>query len=272
MQVCAMSRQTTLSAFSLIALLASQSLADYRAPRFFEMVGGADLIVLGQVESVQEETYRLKIERVLAGKWEAPDVTVMKVRDWACSWRFGPYEIGQRVVAFLEKRNEWSKHFGMTVFSQMSAGCEGEFPVQDSTVYCYTIPGTPASRGSIGRHQDVYKARLDYLLSAIGGYRSLYRVTLSKQVPNDHLMFAERVELSPETLRLSAAAHLSQLKSYARRSYLHQYLVESTEAAIGQLSGKPSMTRSPVISQARKADSSPVIVRYPAAKEADNSP
>src|SRR5262249_51857831 len=101
--------------------------AEYTPPHFFELVGGANLIVSGEIQSVGGETYILKIERVLGGDFSAPTIEIKRFRDWACSQRYAPYEKGQRLVAFLEQRE--SNDGQKPIYRTMSAGCEGEFPI-----------------------------------------------------------------------------------------------------------------------------------------------
>lgn len=234
----------------VLLLLSERVMADYVPPHFFEMVGGAELIVAGEITELGDETYLLKIERFLAGTWREPAVEVTRYRDWVCSHRWAPYAKGQRIVAFLDKDDPASQKSGRPIFQTWSAGCEGEFPVVEGVAYCYTVPAVAESQcGAIGRHDSVVKARVENLYSAIEDYRQLYHITLGegefritknsrtylRTTKVERIQSPAATETSPFRPRRPNPTTLGRLEDYARRSYVHRFLVNSTERIADEL-------------------------------------
>jgi hypothetical protein len=237
-------RAASFIAVMLILGCASSALAKYWAPHLFEMVGGAELIVAGRIESVGAQTYVLNVERVLAGDYQQRSIEICRFQDWACSWRYAPYEAGQRLVAFIQKDDAASRQNGRTVFRTMSAGREGEFPIEGDFAYCFLVWPIPESnRARIGKHDYVFKTSIDNLYSAIEGYRSLYHVELGsgrleKVGPHDDYLLAARIARRQPTIDRSEAPFrprqmlptpLARLETYSGRSFLHHFLIDSTE-------------------------------------------
>ena len=233
---------------ALWLLCAAVVYGSYEPYQTFEMVGGAGLIVAGKIESLNDKTFILRIDHQLAGKHTGDNVEVRRFHDWACSWRYGPYEVGQEMIAFLVSDDEPRPDDGKITYRTMGAGCESEFPIRDGMAYCYTSMRVPESKkGSIGRHDEILMLPAETVYSAIAGYRALYKVTLGTfETANKegHPLFTRRIErLNAKMIvsqgnfrpRRAAPTMLERLRGYAGQSLLHRHLVDSTENVGGLL-------------------------------------
>lgn len=212
----------------------------YTAPEFFEMVGGAEIIVSGQITALAKDTYQLKVDRRLAGKYDSASIEIIRFNDWVCARRYAPYAVGQRLVAFINKDEYWSAIWKRDVYRVMSAGGEGEFPIEGDVVICRTV-SQPNLAVSAGTHLPrAPKVPLDDLYSAIEGYRSLYSITLGRdqnRVDSNLLLTTKIRRLCaqspasrfPLRSRTASSSPLGRLQAYANQSFLHRYLVNSTE-------------------------------------------
>lgn len=78
------------------------------------VVGTADIIVVGQIDSVKGDSYSFKINETLKGKVYYT-ITVKKFKQWTCDERFGEEAKGQQLCLFLKKElNHWSIINGST--------------------------------------------------------------------------------------------------------------------------------------------------------------
>lgn len=69
----------------------------------FEVVAGsADLIVLGEIETVFSGSYTFKVDETLKGLIHET-IRVQKFREWTCDVRFAKHESGQKLCLFLKK-------------------------------------------------------------------------------------------------------------------------------------------------------------------------
>ncbi len=124
----------------LIICLCTISLSSYAAflpVPLYEMTGGADLIVRGNIVAVNESTYSFQIEDVLSGKPENGRIEVRKFKDWACAVRWTPYKSNQRLVLFLHKLTE--EKTSKIIWIIWGAGDEGEMPIEGKYVYCSSL-------------------------------------------------------------------------------------------------------------------------------------
>ncbi len=89
---------------------------------FEQVIGLSDLIVIGEIENVEENTFTFKIEETLKGKVNA-SISVVKTDE--CE-RYARYEKGQKLCLFLRK--------GLLSWSIID-GNQGERPILDETIY-----------------------------------------------------------------------------------------------------------------------------------------
>ena len=110
----------------LILILSTNLLrADYSPLKLYELVIKADKILYGTIVELDSGKYKLHIEGSLTG--ETGTITILRFTDWPCAYRWTEYEIGQRLFVFLFQKNG--------NYITMSAGNEGELPIQNDTVY-----------------------------------------------------------------------------------------------------------------------------------------
>lgn len=109
--------------FFLISNFASYS--RYFPDPLWQMIDQADKIVYGTIEQVQPMDFVVKIE---GGLNTTPrKIKIKKYRDFACSYRWEEYKVGQKVFLFLEKEKR--------SFRIMNGGGEGEMPMINDTIY-----------------------------------------------------------------------------------------------------------------------------------------
>lgn len=93
---------------------------DYTPIDLWEMVLSAEKIVYGEIAELREKDYTLKITSSVTG--DKGNIVITRYNDWACSHRWAPYKVGQKVVVFLYMYNG--------KYKIMSAGGEGEIEVK----------------------------------------------------------------------------------------------------------------------------------------------
>lgn len=148
--------------------------ADYMPMSLLMLVGTAEQIVVGRITVVEQVFVSVRIEDTVVGTVNAGDVIrVRRFNDWACAWRWAPYEVDQRVLLFLDHDQG-----DPTAFRILGAGCEGESRVVDDRVEPNFGIGSP---GTVLRRQpDVPRLShpLAPLCAAIADCRAAYRFTL----------------------------------------------------------------------------------------------
>ena len=236
-----MSMYRFIAPFILVTSTCSLATADYRPPPLFDMVGCSDLVAVGRVQALKQDTYLLKIGKVLVGESKTDVIEIVRFRDWLCSWRWASYRVGQRLVVFVDQNVTQSNELNRPIFSLRSAGCESEFPIEDDYVFCYTVYDQAESRyHAIGRHQSVYRAKLTTLVDAISDYGRLYRFKKDEPAYREidghtHFLKATRILRQQPTStfrfpgRRSPITFSESLAEYAGRSGLHRFLVDTTE-------------------------------------------
>jgi hypothetical protein len=105
---------------------------------------------------------------VVAGEAASPSLEIRKYEDWICSFRWLPYEVGQREVVFAKAADEENRRFWLR-----SAGAEGEFAIVDDLVivHGYYLEDLPdaSSYGLYG-----YAVPLETILDAVRGLRECF--------------------------------------------------------------------------------------------------
>lgn len=92
------------------------------------VIGLADLIVVGEIESVEQNTYTFRITETLKGDVHA-SIRVEKFKEWTCDTRYAKHEKGQKLCLFLKR--------GLLSWSIIN-GSTGERPILEQTVYLET--------------------------------------------------------------------------------------------------------------------------------------
>lgn len=233
---------------AMIALAAQWSVDSAQAkyiPRcFFDMVGTSDLIVAGTIVELSDDTFTLRVDRHLSGNSMAERVEVYQFQDWACAWRWGPYEVGQRMVAFLELAEE--SNAGRRVYHVVGAGCEGEFPIDGDCAYCTRIHARNINEYVEYGNQNFFPTDAEDLFSAIEGFFDLYEVTSGDlqrhRKRNDFTVFWRTHSLRRRYTEQQTDGGFRPRRpqpdwearrgEYSRTSYIHSFLLRSTEEAI----------------------------------------
>lgn len=199
----------------VLALLESATVAEakYSPPQFFELVGLADVIVRGEIVNVNEQSFTLRVDEILAGHEDAKEVDVLQFVDWTCSHRWKPYAVGQEEVAFLRRLDDKEMRETGANFALLSAGDEAEWEIVGSeiSVQGFRVPGGRVD--DQGEHPGQWLP-LDIVLDAIRHYRSCFSVQGGR---------------NQEVRKLCATRDLEQ---YRRRSMVHDYLVQASEEEI----------------------------------------
>jgi len=192
------------------SLVLASVLLDPAAPEYVrfelhELVAGAQRIVCGSITAVQDRTFDLTVERDLAGQG-APTLHLQRFFDWTCAARWAHYEVGQRVVLFLDGGRA------------MGAGDEGDWPVVDGAAFApYRIHGIERDARSDGTSRGT-PLTLDELAEAVRGYRAAFR--------------AHPVEIDGRRqLRLGFAVDEFTALAYSKSSRLALHLFEETTSA-----------------------------------------
>jgi hypothetical protein len=216
--------------------------AEYTPPPLFDMIGCSDLVAMGKIQSLNRRTYTLRIEKVLVGDTEKDVIEIVRFRDWVCSWRWAQYEVGQQIVVFADRDKRVSGELGRTIYSLRSGGCESEFPIEDDLVFCYSIYSRDRSKyHTIGKHKDVFRCKLDNLVSAIESYQALYKFRTGEaeyRIVDGRLYFLKVTEIERRDVREKSSFRPRRgpstihegLIAYSSRSSLHRFLVNSTES------------------------------------------
>lgn len=92
--------------FLSIAILLAISANSYAKKLYYplEVVAGmADLIVIGEIESVNQGSYQFKITTTVKGK-ETGLIKVQMFKEWTCDHRMKKAESGQKLFLFLIKK------------------------------------------------------------------------------------------------------------------------------------------------------------------------
>lgn len=89
------------------------------------IAGSADLIVIGEIDFVKNNTYTFKITETIKGQ-HYKTISVQSFEEWLCDPRFIKLQKGQKLFLFLKKElNNW------TVIN----GSSGELEISDDLIY-----------------------------------------------------------------------------------------------------------------------------------------
>lgn len=90
-----------------------------------EIVAGmADLIVIGEIEQMDSNSYVFKINQTIKGE-ASQRITVHMFKEWTCDRRIRKPEIGQKLFLFLNKK---------ILFYEIINGSTGEFFIEEDQI------------------------------------------------------------------------------------------------------------------------------------------
>ncbi len=100
--------RTLFLAVLILAVLAYPPvcLAKYSPLPLFDMVGSSDLVLVGTIAEVADETFVMRIDTVVAGKHPGKTIEIARFRDWPCARRWTPYATSQRVLVCLADKTD----------------------------------------------------------------------------------------------------------------------------------------------------------------------
>ncbi|EAR22102.1 hypothetical protein [Nitrococcus mobilis] len=189
--------------------------ADYQPIALAKLFGGSELIVLGTIEGVGDDSFTLRATEVYAGSIEDAPVEVRKYADWTGGRRWSAYRVGQTVLLFLRKPAADEKAAG-DYWQIRGFGGEGEMPIDGGAVFPHGL-NLDGFRRQIFKVDSGelygYRFDLDTFTSALKGYLSCFG--------SPQQAAAEGIE---EPARECAD---SELASYRATSALHRYLASS---------------------------------------------
>ncbi|WP_268036725.1 hypothetical protein [Algoriphagus sp. PAP.12] len=99
--------------------------AEYEQLNLYELALYADKVVVGTIVYVDPIYFTIKVEESLTNHWGF--LKIRRFIDWTCAMRWTPYQVGQKLLFFLEE--EEGDYF------PIGAGNEGEMPVKEGRVY-----------------------------------------------------------------------------------------------------------------------------------------
>lgn len=113
--------------FIIIAISLFFSISTYAKKAFMafeKIVQDADLIVTGNIVSVKENSYILRINKVLKGNTDST-IEVQKFNEWTCDIRYAKHKVGEKLCVLLERKSsKW----------EIINGSCGELPVKNDSL------------------------------------------------------------------------------------------------------------------------------------------
>lgn len=213
----------------LLGLLAASVRADYEPLRLGELIGLADVIVIGKIAAVEKLTFDIEVQESWIGERSPGEsLTVKRFRDWGCAQRWEKYAVGQRVLLFLQRDQESQQPWQI-----LGAGDEGESRVTDDGVIPNFLIDEEAGRRAV---------TLAQLQPAVVDFRAAYRMTRGEHPTIDPKgsrgrLWFERIVFVPGSKAYSPPSNFrprfppgetppSRTPPFAARSPLHRELAK----------------------------------------------
>ncbi len=188
---------------------ANTSMNDYEPIPLPRLIGMADHILAGTVQSVEKETFFFKVEDVLGGETTKELISVAQfIPNQFDGPRETPYQAGQHFLIFLKMDT------AQNVLRILGAGGEGEMPVEDGFVY---FPG---------RHVDgleMKNYRVQQTARAIQRYE---HKTFSDAVKDFRKCYHCQFDVAEERYKCHKSCEPTEFQRLAGKSFIHKYLVE----------------------------------------------
>lgn len=153
----------------LLALTAAPLGARYLPPPLVDLLAGSDLVAVGVISTLHSSTFMLALETVVAGPEVGSSVVIRRFEDWACSARWHPYEVGQRVIVFAQAAADDASDFSLR-----SAGAEGEFPILDGVVMMHGYRLEDMPQTTLESNVPAHPVPLATFLGAVRGLRACF--------------------------------------------------------------------------------------------------
>ena len=178
--------------------------AKYTPPDFYDLAGGSDAVVVGEIVKVDAQTFSLRSEDVLAGSVSETDLVIVRFKDWTCASRWKPYAVGQREVAFLYELPPDNARQTRARYGLRSAGDEAEWEIRDDRISVHE-----------GGHPPQWRP-LDHVVDAIRSYRSCFSVSSD---PSGQLRKMDEVRVLCDA---------PALEEFRGRSPVHDHLAKTS--------------------------------------------
>ena len=197
---------------SAVTLVEPAMAADFAPIPLDRLIGTSTAIVLGDVATVKDGTFTLRVTQTLAGRVGSE----IEIRQYIPS-RFegtprpAPYKAGQSFLLFLV--SDGANASG--AWKILGAGGEGEMPVDRGFAYFHgrNVPGFPSGTYRVhDAERNIQRVELPSLLDAVKGYRACF-----EWKPGSG-------EQTPPAGRCDAAA----LEAFAKTSAIHRHLSQLT--------------------------------------------
>lgn len=160
----------------ILFLLSGRAAADYHPLTLLDLAGQAEVIAVGSITKLHEQTYEFVVEDSIVGAIKQGQLlTVQQFHDWPCAWRWSEYQVGEQLLVFLtrdEPNEQWRA---------LGAGCEGESPLVLHEVHTHVgLEGRPVEyEARIGTVQ-LSAVSWEQLRRALVDFRANYRVTMAE--------------------------------------------------------------------------------------------
>lgn len=206
-----------LRALVIVVLWFRPAHADYEPLRLPELIGETELIVLGTISEVRENTFVLEDYDVVVGAHSDGPLEVKRFVDWSGASRWMKYRVGQTMLLFLVAPEAGAKG-KIEPWRIRGIGGEGEMPVAGGFIY---IQGPLLRRSDIQKYvvdqKTFYGHRFDLkvFISAVKGYKRCFRFV--------------KTEVEKRSRTVLRLCDDETLETYGRESELHCYLVEITK-------------------------------------------
>jgi hypothetical protein len=112
----------------LLLLINGKTYADYEPTPLPQLIIKSDLIIVGEIISLDSYTFTLKVSSCVKGDYTFKNIKIKRFENWTCAARIAEYQIGQQEIIFLvqnKKTKEWLT---------MGAGNEGELLIQNDSI------------------------------------------------------------------------------------------------------------------------------------------
>jgi hypothetical protein len=195
-----------------------KSNSDYNGIPLSKLIGISELIVYGSVKKVLDSTILLHIIRKVSGNENESDIEILKARpDAFAGIKPAPYETGQCYLLFLiNSKNTSSK----LIWKAMGVGEEAQMPVIDNYIYFNDryFEGIPLQQYKVnGVELNIQRFEFPLFLNAVEEYKTCYQWV--KQGQDDRYLPQKKCSDN-------------QVSLYAKKSFMHNYLVNETRAFI----------------------------------------
>lgn len=193
---------------------------DYIPIPFEQLVGMADLIVLGSVKDIGNISFKFHVDEFLLDRHDSESINVIKyIPAEIFAPRALPYAKEQRFSLFLMKPEQDSADRSWRI---LGIAGEGEMPIEGKFIYfaAYDLKGLEYKQREVqGVIRNLQRFKLNDFIDAIKNYRTCFSWKLVEYIKNKK----RRTRWVP-----SKICHNESVKNYQGKSWLHDYLVKKT--------------------------------------------